>query len=68
MRFHNRFRIAGGAKNMKVSWQVTGIRKDPWAAKHSLLVEQEKKDSGRGYYLHPELHNQSEEKGLMRLR
>jgi hypothetical protein len=65
---HNRFRIAGGAKIMKVSWQVTGIRKDPWAAKHSLLVEQENKDSGRGYYLHPELHNPSEEKGLMRLR
>jgi len=27
----NRFRIGGGAPGMKVSWQVTGIRQDPWA-------------------------------------
>ena len=27
----NRFKIAGGAPGMKVSWQVTGIRHDPWA-------------------------------------
>jgi hypothetical protein len=25
------FKIAGGKHEMKVSWQVTGIRKDPWA-------------------------------------
>ena len=28
---NNRFNIAGGISKMKVSWQVTGIRKDPWA-------------------------------------
>ena len=28
----NRFEIAGGESGMKVSWQVTGIRKDPFAA------------------------------------
>lgn len=27
----NRFKIAGGTTGMKVSWQVTGIRQDPWA-------------------------------------
>lgn len=65
---NNTFRIAGGIQNMKVSWQVTGIRKDPWARYNSLPVEQEKLDSERGYYLHPELYNHSEERSLMRLR
>jgi hypothetical protein len=65
---NNRFRIAGGMENMKVSWQVTGIRKDPWAKNNSLPVEQDKLDDERGYYLHPELYNQSEEQSLMRLR
>jgi len=65
---NNRFRIAGGMVNMKVSWQVTGIRKDPWARKNSLPVEEEKLDKERGYYLHPELYNQLEERSLMRLR
>jgi hypothetical protein len=26
---NSRFKIAGGTSGMKVSWQVTGIRKDP---------------------------------------
>jgi hypothetical protein len=62
---NNRFRIAGGTKDMKVSWQVTGIRKDPWAAKYSFPVEEEKLDSEHGFYLHPDLYNQSEEKELV---
>jgi hypothetical protein len=65
---NNRFKIAGGVENLKVSWQVTGTRKDPWARKYSVPVEQEKLDNERGYYLHPELYNQSEEQSLMRLR
>jgi len=27
----NRFKIGGGTPGLKVSWQVTGIRKDPYA-------------------------------------
>jgi len=27
----NQFRIAGGPSGMKVSWQLTGVRKDAWA-------------------------------------
>jgi hypothetical protein len=27
---NNRFAIAGGKQGLKVSWQVTGIRKDPY--------------------------------------
>jgi hypothetical protein len=65
---NNRFKLAGGVGNQKVCWQVTGIRKDPWARKNSLPVEEEKLDKERGYYLHPELYNQPEERSLMRLR
>lgn len=65
---NNRFKIAGGIENQKVSWQVTGVRKDPWARKNLLPIEQEKPENERGYYLHPELYNQTEDRNLMRLR
>jgi len=51
----NRFRIAGGKPNAKVSWQVTGIRHDAWANAHRTPVEQEKSAAERGTYLSPEL-------------
>src|SRR5262249_35570101 len=60
----NRFKIAGGAPGMKVSWQVTGIRQDAWANKNRIKVEVEKDDRERGFYLHPEVFNQPEERGI----
>lgn len=38
----NRFTISTDKPNVKVSWQVTGIRKDPWAAENRIVVEEEK--------------------------
>jgi len=35
-------KIAGGEEAMKVCWQVTGTRKDAWAAANPFEVEQEK--------------------------
>src|SRR5215213_973549 len=63
----SRFKIAGGTSGMKVSWQVTGIRKDPWANANRNQVEEDKPDKERGYYLHPDLYSQPEEKGISRL-
>jgi hypothetical protein len=63
----SRFKIAGGTSGMKVSWQVTGIRKDPWANAHRIPVEEDKPDKERGYYIYPELYGQPEEKGISRL-
>ena len=57
----NRFKIAGGAPGMKVSWQVTGIRQVPWAKAHPLPVEDEKPTAEQGYYLNPELYGVSGE-------
>lgn len=36
------FAIAGGVSKLKVCWQVTGIRCDPWANANRILVEEEK--------------------------
>ncbi len=64
---NSRFKIAGGTSGMKVSWQVTGIRKDPWANANRIQVEEDKPDKERGYYLHPDLYGQPEEKGISHL-
>jgi hypothetical protein len=61
---NNRFNIAGGKSGMKVSWQVTGIRKDAWAQANPLLVEEEKPENERGRYRHPELYNQPPENNI----
>ena len=61
------FKIAGDTSGMKVSWQVTGIRKDPWANANRIEVEQDKPDKERGYYLHPDVYGQPEEKGISQL-
>jgi hypothetical protein len=52
----NNFTIAGGVPYMEVSWQVTGIRKDPFAEANRIEVEAEKPDDEKGLYLHPEAY------------
>ena len=61
---NNQFKIAGGKLGMKISWQVTGIRQDAWANPHRIPVEVEKSEHERGYYIHPELYDAPEEKGI----
>jgi hypothetical protein len=65
---NNRFTIRGGASGMKISWQVTGVRRDAGAVAHPLCVEQEKSAEERGYYLHPELYRATEERSIGLLR
>jgi hypothetical protein len=64
---NSRFKIAGGTSGMKVSWQVTGIRKDPWANANRIEVEDDKPAKERGYYLHLDLYGQPKEKGISHL-
>lgn len=47
------FRIAGGQPGLKVSWQVTGVRQDPYALAHPIQVEEPKPANMRGKYLNP---------------
>jgi hypothetical protein len=60
----NRFKIAGGRPGMKVSWQVTGIRQDPFANAHRIPVEEDKPADEQGTYLHPEAWGQPVEMGV----
>jgi hypothetical protein len=53
---------------MKVSWQVTGIRKDPWANANRIKVEKEKPSKERNYYLHPGLYGKSPKRSIQWVR
>lgn len=59
-----RFTIRGGAKGLKVCWQVTGTRKDAWARANPMVVEEKKAGKERGKYLHPEAHGVSRDRGI----
>jgi hypothetical protein len=60
----NSFVIRTDRGNVKVSWQVTGIRHDRWADVHRIPVEELKPDEERGSYLAPEAWGQPPERGL----
>jgi hypothetical protein len=61
----SRFKIAGGDEGMKVCWQVTGSRKDPWAAANPFTVERDKREEERGRYLDPSVYGAPEEQRIM---
>jgi hypothetical protein len=61
----NRFRIAGGEPGASVSWQVTGIRHDPYAEAHRIPVEEAKTGRERGRYRHPEVHGAPASAGVL---
>jgi hypothetical protein len=58
---NNGFTIKTDQPQVKVSWQVTGIRRDAWAAANRIAVEEEKAAEDKGRYLHPELWGQPKE-------
>lgn len=60
----SRFSIRTDKPNVKVSWQVTGIRQDAWANAHRIPVEESKPERERGFYIHPELYGAPTNKGL----
>jgi len=53
---HNSFVIETSAPYTIVSWQVTGIRRDPWARTHRTLVDEPRPKALRGTYVHPEAY------------
>ncbi|MBI2417729.1 MAG: hypothetical protein HYV28_07465 [Ignavibacteriales bacterium] len=60
----NTFRIAGGSALQKVSWQITGIRKDAFANKYRIPVEELKQGKEKGHYLNPVEHGLSADLGI----
>jgi hypothetical protein len=61
---NHEFSIRTNLPNVKVSWQVTGVRQDAYAKAHPLVVEEEKEERLRGFYIHPELHGAPAEKQI----
>ncbi len=53
-----RFVIRTNLANVKVSWQVTGVRHDPWAEANRIPVEEIKPDEEQGTYLVPAVYGQ----------
>ena len=52
----NKFIIGGGAQQARISWQVTGIRKDRYAKAYPIIAEEKKTEPG---YLYPEAYSKS---------
>jgi hypothetical protein len=61
---NGRFAIRTDKGNVKVSWQVTGIRHDAYAEAHRIPVEEEKKPDEKGHYLRPELFGHAGEPSI----
>jgi hypothetical protein len=62
---NHQFAIKTDKPNVKVSWQITGIRQDAWANAHRIPVEEVKPEVERGFYQHPELYNAPAEKSIL---
>ena len=60
----NKFVIRTDKPNIEVSWQVTGIRQDPYANMHRIPVEEYKTASDRGKYLQPDAYGLPESRGI----
>ena len=60
----NKFVIQTSAPGVEVSWQVTGIRKDKFAERNRIPVEQMKTEEERGSFLHPDAFDQPFERGV----
>jgi trimeric autotransporter adhesin len=61
---NRQFSIKTDKPNVKISWQVTGVRQDAWANAHRIPAEVEKPANERGYYMHPELFGASADRSI----
>jgi hypothetical protein len=60
----NQFEIATSIPNVKVSWEVKGVRNDAHMRKFPFVAQQEKISSQKGKYWDPAVYNQPESKGV----
>ena len=61
---NNKFKVKTNAPNVKVSWQVTGIRQDKFANAHRVVPEKDKEPENHGKYLHAAEWGQPLEKSI----
>ena len=60
----NKFVIMTDKPNVKVSWQVTGVRNDKFAQQNRIVPEVDKKPHEQGKYLNPELYGKPQTQGI----
>ncbi|WP_435355354.1 hypothetical protein [Emticicia sp. SJ17W-69] len=60
----NTFEIATNKPNVKVSWQVTGIRQDAFAKGNRIPNVEEKESYNKGKYLHPRAFGKPDYMGI----
>jgi hypothetical protein len=61
---NNKFEIATSIPNVKVSWEVKGVRNDNRMKQHPFVAVQEKPAAEKGKYWDPAAHGQPESKGV----
>ncbi|MBK8046160.1 MAG: hypothetical protein IPK16_02925 [Anaerolineales bacterium] len=54
----SQFTIATDKPGVKVSWQLTGVRQDPYVQRYPLVVESTKQGADIGKFQNPELYGQ----------
>lgn len=60
----NQFVIQTDKPNVEVSWQVTGVRNDPYAQQNRVVPLEDKSANEKGYYLHPEVYGKDQSKAI----
>jgi hypothetical protein len=61
---HDRFSIRTSRPHVRISWQVTGVREDPYARAHRIPTEQRKVGRDDGRYLQPQVYGQPPSKAI----
>jgi hypothetical protein len=61
---NDKFIVQTNVPNVKVSWQVTGVRHDKYANAHRVVAEVEKEPEFKGRYLHAAEWGQPENKSI----
>ncbi len=61
---NNQFEIATNQPNVKVSWEVKGVRNDARMRQHPFIAEEVKSATDKGKYWDPASHNQPENKRI----
>ena len=58
----NTFKVGGGVAGMKISWEVMGVRNDPYFRDNPYQVVKEKTAAQKGKYFYPQGYGQSVDK------
>jgi hypothetical protein len=61
---NNQFVIQTDKPGVEVSWQITGVRNDPWAQENRFETEPVKQGKEAGKYVHPALYDQPADMGM----